>query len=131
MEKRIPYYMAYPMPLLYDDERVDQRDFEYMKSLYPETARELMPYVEAECDRMEYEGSMIYDEYPDQLQIRLMCGRIYDKVKDMEDSSENTGKKEWLRELIQIMLFYELYQRRCHHRRVRKHFYFDGGLNSK
>ena len=81
MEKHIPYYMAYPMPLLFDDERIEQRDFEYMKSMYPEMARKLAPYVEEECDRMEYEGSMIYDEYPDQLQIHLMCGRIYDKVK--------------------------------------------------
>ncbi len=124
MEKRIPYYMAYPMPLLYDDERVDRRDFEYMKSMYPDTARKLMPHVEAECDRMEYECSMIYDEYPDQLQIHLMCGRIYDKVKSMEESIEGAGQKGWLRELIQIMLFYELYQRRYHHRRARKNFYY-------
>ncbi len=116
----MPYYMAYPMPLLYDDEKMEKRDFEYMKSMYPVTAKKIMPYVEAECDRMEYEGSMIYDEYPDQLQIHLMCGRIYDKVKDMEESQER------LRELVQVMLFYELHQRRCHHRRAGKHFYMDG-----
>ncbi|MEE1315379.1 MAG: hypothetical protein UHS49_06430 [Faecalimonas sp.] len=125
MEKRLPYYMAYPMPLLYDDAKVEQRDFDYMKSLYPETARNLMPYVEAECDRMEYEGSMIYDEYPDQVQIYLMCGRIYDKVKDVE------GEKEWLRDLIQVVLFQELYQRRCHYRKAKKRFYFDGSFVSR
>ena len=59
--------MAYPMPLQYDDERIEQRDFEYMKSMYPETAKRLLPYVEDECDRMAYEGSVVYDEYPDQL----------------------------------------------------------------
>ena len=31
MEKKIPYYMAYPMPLLFDDEKIERRDFEYMK----------------------------------------------------------------------------------------------------
>lgn len=129
MERHLPYYMAYPMPLLYDDEKVDRRDFEYMKSMYPETARNLMPFVEAECDRMEYEGSMIYDEYPDQLQIRLMCSRIYEQAKKMQTSVENAGEKEWLRELIQIMLFHELYQRRCHHRRARRHFFLDSGMN--
>ena len=35
------------MPLQYDDERIEQRDFEYMKSMYPETAKRLLPYVEA------------------------------------------------------------------------------------
>lgn len=130
MEKHIPYYMAYPMPLLFDDERIEQRDFEYMKSMYPEMARKLAPYVEEECDRMEYEGSMIYDEYPDQLQIHLMCGRIYDKVKKMEDVQEDAGEKNWLRALIQVLLFHELYQRRRHHRNTRKQFYFDGGFTS-
>ena len=130
MEKHVPYYMAYPMPLLFDDERIEQRDFEYMKSMYPEMARKLAPYVEEECDRMEYEGSMIYDEYPDQLQIHLMCGRIYDKVKKMEDVQEDAKEKNWLRALIQVLLFHELYQRRRHHRNMRKQFYFDGGFTS-
>lgn len=123
MEAKLPYYMAYPMPLLYDDERIEKWDFEYLKSLYPMTAKKVLPYVEEECDRMEYEGSMIYDEYPDQLQIHLMCGRIYDKVKDMETSEEGNQKKGWLRELIQVILFQELYRRRCDHRRCRRKFY--------
>ena len=70
MDTKLPYYMAYPMPLLYDDERLDRRDFEYMKSLYPATAKRVLPYIEDECDRMEYDCSMIYDEYPDQLQLK-------------------------------------------------------------
>ncbi|MBQ8558644.1 MAG: hypothetical protein IJ439_01470 [Tyzzerella sp.] len=88
MDSKLPYYMAYPMPLLYDDEKIEKRDFEYMKSMYPMTAKRILPYVEEECDRMEYTGSVIYDEYPDQLQIRMMCNRVYDKVKDMADSEE-------------------------------------------
>lgn len=84
MDYRLPYYMAYPMPLQYDDERIEQRDFEYMKSMYPETAKRLLPYVEDECDRMAYEGSVVYDEYPDQLQMRMMCRRIYDRVKELD-----------------------------------------------
>ena len=63
-----------------------------MKSLYPAAAKRLIPYIEEECDRMEYEGSMMYDEYPDQLQLRLMCRRIYDQAAQEED---NPG--EWLR----------------------------------
>ena len=31
MDYRLPYYMAYPMPLQYDDERIERYDFEYMK----------------------------------------------------------------------------------------------------
>lgn len=122
VEYRLPYYMAYPMPLLYDDEKIDRRDFEYMKSMYPTMAKKVLPYVEEECERMEYDGSVIYDEYPDQLQIRMMCNRIFNRVSEM-DEEENPEKDEWLRTLIQIMLFYELHQRRCNRRKFRRKFY--------
>lgn len=123
VDSRLPYYMAYPMPLLYDDDKIEKRDYEYMKSMYPMTAKRIMPYVEEECERMAYEGSVIYDEYPDQLQIRLMCNRIYDKVKDMENDEEGKNQKGWLKDLIHIMLFQELFQRRSDHRKYRRKFY--------
>ena len=123
MDTKLPYYMAYPMPLLYDDERIDRRDFEYMKSLYPETARRLLPYIED--DRMEYDCSMIYDEYPDQLQLNLMGKRIYDRAKEKE---ENPG--EWLRDLIQVMMYQEVYKRRSDRRKYGKK-YFQGINMSK
>ena len=129
MDYRLPYYMAYPLPLQYDDERIERRDFEYMKSMYPMAVKKILPYVEEECDRMGYEGGMIYDEYPDQLQIRLMCNRIYDKVKKMkpyddeEMEMQTTRNDDWLRDLVQIMLFQELFQRRSRHRRNRRRFY--------
>ena len=76
MDNRLPYYMTYPMPQLYEEDRSMRRDLDYMKSIYPKAAKRLIPYVEEECDRMEYSGSMMYDEYPDQLQLRMMCRRI-------------------------------------------------------
>ena len=129
MDYRLPYYMAYPMPLQYDDEKIERRDFEYMKSMYPVAVKRILPYVEEECDRMSYAGSMIYDEYPDQLQIRLMCNRVYDKVKkmkpqdDMEMEMQLSRNDEWLKELVQIMIFQELFHRRSRYRRDRRKFY--------
>ena len=118
LDQRLPYYMAYPMPPQYDDERMERRDFEYMKSMYPITVKKILPYVEMECDRMSYAGSMIYDEYPDQLQIRMMCNRIYDKM------SEEEKENKQLRELIQVLVFQELHQRRCQYRRERKKYFY-------
>ena len=129
MDYRLPYYMAYPMPLQYDDERIERRDYEYMKSMYPMAVKRILPYVEEECDRMSYEGSMIYDEYPDQLQIYMMCNRIYDKVKnqklsnDAEMEMQVSGRDERPRDLVQILLFQELFRRRSSHRRNRRRFY--------
>ena len=129
MDHRLPYYMAYPMPLVYDDERMERRDFEYMKSMYPMTVKRLLPYVEEECDRMSYEGSMIYDEYPDQLQIYMMCNRIYDRARkqnsndDSEMEMQVSRNDDQLRDLIQILVFQELFRRRTRHRRNRRRFY--------
>ena len=45
MDPRLPYYMAYPMPLIYDDSRIERQDFEYMKSMYPELAKKVIPLL--------------------------------------------------------------------------------------
>lgn len=138
MNERLPYYMAYPMPLQYDDDRIEQRDFEYMKSMYPMTVKRILPYVEAECDRMSYAGSVIYDEYPDQLQIHMMCNRVYDQVRQMEAQDDlevemqqyrrdgrngRDGRNDRLRDLVQLLIFQELFRRRNRHRRDRRRFY--------
>lgn len=141
MEHKLPYYMAYPMDLKeYGEEKRDRRDVEYMKSMYPMSAKKILPYVEEECDRMEYEGSMIYDEYPDRLLLHLMAGRIYDRMKEGEkkeiameiekeqvETQELKRKKkdreETLMDLVQILLYQEIVQRRCRHRRNCRHYY--------
>lgn len=119
MNSKLPYYMAYPMPLAYDDERMERRDYEYMKSLYPDTAKKVLPYVEEECDRNEYPCSMIYDEYPDRFLLRMMCNRIFDKVV----SQEKLEPEDWLRNLIEVILYQELFKRRSDDRRNRRRFY--------
>lgn len=122
MKQKLPYYMAYPMPLLYDDERIERMDFEYMKSLYPELPKKILPYVEEECDRMEYANSMMYDEYPDKLQLFLMCQRICKKIQENEREIRNYDEKKKreefpLRDLVEVMLYQELYKRRSDKRR--------------
>ena len=115
---RMPFYLTYPMTNVYQTEKEYERDMELMKELYPRETRQILEVVEEECDKMEYEGSMMFDEYPDKLQLRMMCRRIYDKA---EKEEENPG--EWLNELIQVMAFQELCQRRCEHRHYRKKLY--------
>ena len=94
MDAKMPYYMAYPMPFSYDDERTERMDFEYMKSMYP--MRRKGPAL---CGRgvrpYGYENSMVYDQCPDKLQLRLMCRRVYDNVRSTSVSfSELKRKRE-------------------------------------
>lgn len=141
MEHKLPYYMAYPMDLKeYGEEKRDRRDVDYMKSIYPMSAKKILPHVEEECDRMEYEGSMIYDEYPDRLLLYMMAGRIYDRMKEgekkeiaMEIEKEQVetqdlkrkkrDREETIMDLVQILLYQEIVQRRCRHRRNCRHYY--------
>lgn len=124
MNPKLPYYMAYPMPLIYDDERIEHRDYEYMKSMYPDAAKRILPYVEEECDRCDDARGMMYDEYPDKLQMRLMGSRIYDRVMQNERSLQGMeDQKRWLHDLIEVMLYQELYKRRSDHRRARRRYY--------
>lgn len=127
MGEKLPYYMVYPLPYCFDDDRLERRDYEYMKSLYPDTVKRILPYVEEECDRLEYPCSMMYDEYPDRLQLRLMCSRIYKKI-------EEQGKEEKVSDmetvfpgiesgLVEVLAYQELQRRRKEQRRGRKRFY--------
>lgn len=141
MEQKLPYYMAYPMDFgEYAEEKKEKQDVAYMKSIYPMTAKKILPYVEEECDRMEYEGSMIFDEYPDRLLLHLMAGRIYDRIKEEEKKAitkemekEEIAKQEWksrkkgreesVMDLVELLLYQELVQRRCQHRRKFRRYY--------
>lgn len=118
----MPYYMMYPLPIRFDEDRIEKRDYEYLKSMYPEMAKKILPYVEDECERYEYDESMIYDEYPDKLQLRLMGRRIYDRVQQEEMRTAET--RNWedgrVRDLVEILLYQELMRRRNDRRRNRR-----------
>jgi len=127
MDQRLPFYMVYQQEGdIWSEENRSRRDYEYMRSAYPDTAKRIMPYVEEECDRMGYSGSMIFDEYPDQLQLRLLCRRIFEKVKNnwRENEKEVTQKEEqWIWDFIQVMTYQEILKRRKENRIYRRRFY--------
>lgn len=45
------------------EEQQEARERQRMQSYYSRTASDLQRLVEAECDRMDYRGSMMYDEF--------------------------------------------------------------------
>lgn len=80
-EHPLPFYVAYPFTSFYDDEKTARKDMEIMKSYYPKASIRIQQLVEKECDRMEYDGSMMYDEYPDPLMVTQICRRISEKIR--------------------------------------------------
>ena len=189
---KMPFYMADPMQNVYLEELEYERDMQKLKDLYPKEVKSIQALVEDECDKMEYEGSLMFDEYPDKLMLRQIVNRIYDGVagsqmsiqgfeaspyeaeqyepESYEDKTSQEGDMQaeelplegrlmeqrrpgfgppppppgpgWgppppqrpgfgpppppprgnngLQNLIEVLLFNEMYQRRCRHKRCRR-----------
>lgn len=97
---------------------VDYRDYENMKEMYPYEVRNLSELVEEECSRFEYAGSFMYDTYPDRLMLNRMCDRICEKAIDC--ALEEKQK----RQMVEVLLYNEIYRRRCNGRKCRRFFNF-------
>ena len=116
-QKILPFYMTYPLPLYYQEEDKATRDLEYLQQMYPAEAKKYQKMVAGILDKLDYEGSMIYDEYPDRWQMYKLSQDILDRIRRQEEK-ENPDKEipkekwEWASDLVQIILFYEVYKRR-------------------
>lgn len=115
--KILPFYMTYPLPMFYQQEDTIIRDLEYLQQMYPVKAKHYQKMIAAILDKIDYEGSMIYDEYPDRWQLYKLSGEILDRIKreEMQEAEEadfSEEKWKWLGDLVQILLFYEIYKRR-------------------
>lgn len=126
----LPFYMAYPLPLYYQEEDTVTRDLEYLQQMYPLEAKKYQKIIADTLDRLDYEGSMIYDEYPDRWQIYRLTQIIVDKMKkaeredgmasqpgqdmDQSDDGRDEQEKDWDRitEFVQVLLCYEIYRKR-------------------
>jgi len=125
----IPLYPLYG----YDNSADLDKDLDYMKELYPNTAKIILKEISQECDCMDYDGSCIYDEYPDRVTLEKIVDRIYDRVKDMaqeEPTVEASSlyfypprrRHDPLRDLVTLVLLSEMFNRRRRYR-SRKRWY--------
>lgn len=119
-DQYFPFYVASVNPRIFDGESIQEREFQLMKSYYPGVSRRIQEKVEEECEYMDYEGSRMYDEYPDKFMLYHTCQKIR---KDVEPEIKAQGiSGRFLDELIQILLYHEMGRRRCRRHRCRKYF---------
>lgn len=116
-QKVLPFYMTYPLPLYYQEEDTVTRDLEYLQQMYPTEAKKYQKIIAGILDKLDYEGSMIYDEYPDKWQMYRLSQSVMEHIR-RQNEKENPGvdipkeKWEWMSDMVQIILFYEVYKRR-------------------
>ena len=69
------------------------------------------------CDRLEYEGSMMYDEYPDRLSLLRKSQEVWEQAQKRENFGENSPDWEQIRDLTGVLLLQEMLVRRKKKRR--------------
>lgn len=118
----------------------DSEDAEFLKCLYPPELMQLQLIVEEECDKLEFEGSVMFDQYPDKVRILNIVDKVENKYKDkstdnnedecIEASNNNQDNKYDKyrdkpqirnRALMEVMVINEIMRRRirkrnCHRR---------------
>lgn len=124
----LPFYMAYPLPMYYQEEDTVTRDLEYLQQMYPSEAKRYQKMIAETLNQLDYEGSCIYDEYPDRWQLYRITQMIMDKIKRTDDmqsgdsndaesvqqEGNNTVERQWdrIEEFVQVLLYYEIYKKR-------------------
>lgn len=104
--------MAYPLPMYYQPEDTVTRDLEYLQQMYPADAKKYQKIIVEVLDKLDYDGSMIYDEYPDKWQIYRLTQIIVDKIKEQQAQQPAAMDWEWITEFVQVLLSYEIYKKR-------------------
>lgn len=131
------YFQANSDPALFASEVMQDQEWERLASFYSDTSANIRNTVCTWCQRMDYEGSRIYDEYPDRQMLERAVRDIRDEVQktlegEREEQREMTGeqaefpdltaqarREDFLDDLIQVLLLQEIARRRCRNHRCK------------
>ncbi|WOO38931.1 hypothetical protein R2R35_10735 [Anaerocolumna sp. AGMB13020] len=130
-----PYHVPLAVPMMplygYDNCEDASKDFGYMKHLYPEKAKKMMVLIEEECDKLEYDGSCMFDEYPDRVYLGKLVDKIYNNLNSVKESSladnssydnSSSGYDNWMRDMTEVLLYNEMLERRKRYRGRKRWF---------
>lgn len=108
-----------------------QKDLELFLSLYSFNIKRLRSEILKEIDRLDHDGSFIYDKIPDRTTILKMVDFVYQRIlpltenestNDSQSSEDNMNDLPeklpsalsgvWLKHVIEILVYQELIERR-------------------
>lgn len=129
---------AVQQPMAFPEDRILE-DMEYLQQMYPTYAKRYQAVISSVVDKMDYDSSFIYDQYPDKLSIQRMVESVMIVIKsdeendadgtdnDKNDENAENGnvtsdtlterapwseKESWIRELVTVLMYYEILARR-------------------
>ncbi len=125
----IPFYQAFQMPsymmpgyvpYMMPQEDNATQDLQYLQEILPEASRRYAKRISDVVDRLDYKGSMIYDEFPDRMRLQRLTEEIL-RMIEADEAAMEKGKNDGAElpidrstkgELIFVLLVYEIYKRR-------------------
>ena len=138
--RAFPFYSGYQgyeqwnrSPEVLEDRIVE--DLDYLRQMYPSYAKKYQSAISSVVDKMDYDGSFIYDQYPDKFTLQRMVSSIITIIKTNEEKEDNSDpqndaascermpwneKEPWIRELVTLVMYYEILGRR---RKKRNYFF--------
>ena len=131
--RNFPFYVSYPQYQDWNRLSEDRvlEDLEYLQQMYPAYSKKYQVKINNILDRMDYDGSMIYDQYPDRWQLERLIKSVMTAIKAEEKSNDSTednisdldkeNKWAWIQELATVLLYYEILKRR---RKKKNYYYF-------
>lgn len=150
-----PFYMGYQgygqwaQPGIVSEDRILE-DLEYLQQMYTTYARKYQNTIGSVVDKMDYDGSFIYDQYPDKLTIQRMVESVVAVIRTNEETASGDQeqgaqpnvagsdmtdralteqapwreKEPWIRELVTVLTYYEILARRRKKNKVSQYFQF-------
>lgn len=120
------------------DEKSILQDLDYLKRMYPQVVHGYMEQISQVLDKLDYEGSMIYDEYPDYYQLKRLSLTVVEIIRrkereqmvtpdgdvmhwdgqdpmaleELRDSGTSEDKWVWVEYLVRILVSLEVFRRR-------------------
>lgn len=117
---------TYELMESYEDE---VGDILYLKELYPPSFLRLQKIIDEECDKLEFDGSIMFDEFPDKERIRVLENNVFEiaKSKLTEEAAVNQAWRGlpddgWLKDIMCALLINEMMRRRSRRRIARRGF---------
>ena len=125
-EQIMPYHLPETAPY---DSSWEDREWQMLKSWYSGEMLQMQEAVERACDELDYEGSWMYDEYPDRDRMEREQGNIQERLEqrqwdmetteDMEGADRRPGRPKKIGDLLRVLWFNEVHRRRCRRRKCR------------
>lgn len=114
------FYHQNPLPFLWENEKFLLEDFEYLQELYSYEVKKYQKRIASLIEPLDYLGSLIYDDVPDQVQLTRLAKNITAQLRREEQtdaclwdcSDQDEDKWKWIFFLVQILLYCEIFKRR-------------------